>query len=31
MSGRFKTISYYLNKPEIKLSLPKNIAKFSEC
>ena len=29
MSGHFKSINYYLNKPKIKLSLPKKIAKFS--
>ena len=29
MSGHFKSINYYLNKPKIKLFLPKNIAKFS--
>ena len=29
MSGHFKSINYYLNKPKIKLSLPKEIAKFS--
>ena len=29
MSGRFKSINYYLNRPKIKLSLPKKIAKFS--
>ena len=28
MSGHFKSINYYLNKPKIKLSLPKKIAKF---
>ena len=28
MSGRFKSINYYLNKPKIKLSLAKKIAKF---
>ena len=27
-SGRFKSINYYLNRPKIKLSLPKKIAKF---
>ena len=27
----FKSINYYLNRPKIKLSLPKKIAKFSEC
>ena len=27
----FKSINYYLNRPKIKLSLPKMIAKFSEC
>ena len=31
MPGRFKSINYYLNRPKIKLSLPKKIAKFSEC
>ena len=29
MSGHFKSISYHLNKPKIKLSLRKKIAKFS--
>ena len=28
MSGRFKSINYYLNRPKIKLSLAKKIAKF---
>ena len=31
MPERFKSINYYLNRPKIKLSLPKKIAKFSEC
>ena len=31
MPERFKSINYYLNRPAIKLSLPKKIAKFSKC
>ena len=31
MPERFKSINYYLNRPKIKLSLPKQITKFSEC
>ena len=31
MPERFKSINYYLNRPKIKLSLAKKIAKFSEC
>ena len=28
MSGHFKSINYYLNKPKIKLSLPKRLQNF---
>ena len=31
MPERFKSINYYLNRPKIELSLPKQTAKFSEC
>ena len=31
MPERFKSINHYLNRPKIKLSLPKKIAKFSKC
>ena len=29
MPERFKSLNYYLNRPKIKLSFPKKIAKFS--